>query len=287
MMEIIKSHGYNPFNRSSLGFISADKTSKSRSKGFMIEDINLYHQPVEGPDIALLFFLVKLTVLIIGLKVNLKVLKVMKRQNSLLTEITMVLTYAQIIICPLNLIHSTTVVSIHPLNEVIGNWYCHLASVLIDIYGILILSNSMFCAMMRYVFIIEHARIRAYGRERVKRYFLILYIVNCLIGVIWVRIEGPELSIIQNVNKCFGKDHKMFLLETSTMNVLKHRFWEYSVSRSGDFYQEAIQILRSISKACRMTLFCVMGFNVIEGILYYKIINYMNRLEPIDIFSKF
>ena len=74
MMEIIKSHGYNPFNRSSLGFISADKTSKSRSKGFMIEDVNLYHQPVEGPDIALLFFLVKLTVLIIGLKVNLKVL---------------------------------------------------------------------------------------------------------------------------------------------------------------------------------------------------------------------
>ena len=148
----------------------------------------------------------------------------MKRQNGLLTEITMVMTFAQILICPLNLIHSTAVASIHPLNEVIGDWYCHLASLLIDIHGIFVLSHSMFSAVMRYVFILHHEKVQSYGREKVKRYFLVLYIVNCLLGVIWVRLEGPELSIIQTVNKCFGKDHKMFLLESSTINVLKHRF---------------------------------------------------------------
>ena len=281
-MEYITQHGYNPFKGHFLGFLSPGSNESNKMRGFILEDIDLYHQPVEGPNIASLFFLLKLAIVVIGLYVNNRVLKVMKRQNGLLTDITMFLTYAQIIICPINLIFSTIGTFLHPLNEIIGDWYCHSASFITDFYGHLILSHSMFCAMMRYVFILHYEKVQIYGVDKVKRYFLILYIVYTLIGLIWVRLEGPELSIIHNVNRCFGKDHKIFLLETSTLNVLKHRFWKYSkagitIPMQNLSYQEILQFLGSISKAVRMTLFCIMGFNVVEGILYHKILEHMNR----------
>ena len=85
MMESITNHGYNPFKGSSMGFLSVDITANGGSTGFILEDIDLYHQPVEGPNIASLFFLLKLAVTIIGEYINSKVLKAMKRVRQTLT----------------------------------------------------------------------------------------------------------------------------------------------------------------------------------------------------------
>ena len=142
----------------------------------------------------------------------------------------MFLTYAQIIICPTNLIFSTIGTFVHPLNEIIGDWYCHAASIFIDFCGNLIISHSMFCAVMQYVFILHQEKVRYHGKEKAKRWFFLLYIFYCLLVVSWARLERPDLSIMHDVNRCFGKDHKIFLLETSTLNVLKERFWEYNNS---------------------------------------------------------
>ena len=276
-MDSVRRYGYNPFKGSSMGFLSDDLTAKGHVTGFILSDIDLYHQPIEGPNIASFFLLLKLAVIIVGEYVNSKVLHLMKRQNGLLTEITTFLTYTLMIYCPLGVIFSTTVDFVHPINEVIGDWYCHSFSIFIDICGNLLLSHSMFCALMRYVFILHLEKVRCYGKDRAKRYFLILYVLYCLIGVAWERLEGPELSIIHNVNRCFGKDHKIFLLETSTLNVLKQRFWEYNISKIGEFYPDIIELLRCISKFLRMSIFCIMGFNVVEGILYWKMLSHMNR----------
>ena len=142
----------------------------------------------------------------------------------------------------------------------------------------------MFCAVMRYVFIIQQEKVQTHGKEKIRRRFLVLYILYSLVVVAWARLEGPELSIIHNVNKCFGKDHKVFLLETSTLNVVKQQFWEYNPSGITNFYDQAVELLRSVSKFLRMTVFCVMGFNVVEGILYCKILSHMNRYDDLKVF---
>ena len=64
----------------------------------VIEDINLYYQPVPDPITATMFFIIMAILFIIGVYLHLKLLDMLKRENGLLNNVTKTFVIANIIL---------------------------------------------------------------------------------------------------------------------------------------------------------------------------------------------
>lgn len=62
-----KRHFYHPYSGDYLGFHSVNKNNKERHlNGFVLEDIDLYYQPLPDPIVASLFWIIRLILAMIG-----------------------------------------------------------------------------------------------------------------------------------------------------------------------------------------------------------------------------
>ena len=274
---------YHPFNDSSFGFLLEDQAFPNNATGFVVNNINLYYQPVLNPVIAIVFFVLKVVFVIIGELISIKLLIKLKKETSLLSDVTKLFVCVQIIYHPIRLIFTTSTDFIHPLNEVIGQWYCTFGWCWISLGSGIMGMYSLICSLLRYVFILHETKVEEYGKEKVKKIFLFLYVFIPLLLFLWTAIDRPELSILSNINKCYGKHHEVFLIETSTLNVLKRNFWEFQSYELGGSFEKIIAILRRVSKIARLTIMLLISTNFLEGILYYKILSHMNRYNTYDL----
>ena len=164
---------------------------------------------------------------------------------------------------------------IYPVDEILGQWFCTLAWFFIDFFIRVALYNSFIVAVMRYFFIIHEEKVLAYGKENIKRLFLYL---NICIPLLHKAFKLPESSsMFSFINKCYGDDHKVFLVRTSTLNVFNSNFWtlkSYSHYQFGDIF---IDIGKKICKIVDTILLLLMGLNITEGALYCRIFLHLNR----------
>merc|ERR1712150_145261 len=97
----------------------------------------------------------------------------------------------------------------------------------------IVLYNSVIAAFMRYFFIIHEPKVESYGKEKVKRIFLyISVILPVFVTILMLVAASPRTSFI---NKCYGLDHKVFLVETSTLDVLQRKFLASGINDSRTF----------------------------------------------------
>ena len=79
---------YNPFKESTLSFYMRNNDFQNHSYFNTIDDIDLYQQPVEEPITAATFFAVRCILVVLAEICNFRVLGIMKKDNSILTDIT-------------------------------------------------------------------------------------------------------------------------------------------------------------------------------------------------------
>ena len=78
-------------------------------------------------------------------------------------------------------------------------------------------------------------------------------------------------------------DDNVFLMETSTLNVIKRKFLKLEKYEINGVINSFYEIGKKICKILEATLFVIMGFNISEGVMYYKIFSHMHRLYEICI----
>ena len=266
---------YHPFKNSSFGFLIERKFSSDRLYGFEIDNIDLYYQPTQHYMIALIVFFVKLSIIIAGEIVCAKVLALLKNENSILKEVTRFWIWTLMISNPFALFFIATTDLIHPAYKVFGHWFCTLGWFCIDLSCNIIIGYSFVAAAMRYVFIFHRSTVQLHGKEKTKKWFLYLSIFLPLLAVLWQATE--YIHSFSYINKCYGKDHKVFLVETSSLEVFKHRFWESNEYKLQGKHDLFVNMARRISKILRAIAVLVFGSNVLEGIFYYKILAHINR----------
>ena len=130
---------------------------------------------------------------------------------------------------------------------------------------------------MRYFFIIHQEKVEKYGKERIRKIFLALSVCLPLIVAIWNDLDGNELDAMSFINKCNGRHHQVFLIDTSTLNVLKRNFCTFENYDSGGLFSQFWAIFLKVSCFTNKLVQLMIGFNITEGILYYKILSYKNR----------
>ena len=264
-MLLSKNHLNHPFVASYLGMFTNDDFSSENNSAGVLEDTNLYYQPLQEPEVAIVFFIIKSLLIILGEYLHYKVLVLIKEENGITKNVAKLFVLTQMIFYPSQVIMMTLTDFIHPLSEIIGRWICTLYFFSSFFCAIIISSYSFIAALMRYFFILHQPKVQKIGKEKVKGFFLFFMIFNAILMTVWLGIENIETSKVSYMDKCYGIHHKSFLIKTSTLN---------SFSENKD---NNLAIIKRISKILMFSVIIIMGLNISEGILYFRILHYMNR----------
>ena len=261
---------YHPFQKPSLEFLL---NNSSFSDFEVVNEIDLYHQPLENPSVVLTFFVIKLVVICVGESICIKLLDSLKKETGLLTDVTRLFIIVQMILHPTFHFFETVINTVYPVNELIGDWMCFLVWLFWGVMGRILLSNSFISALMRYLFIVHEQKVEFYGKERVKRWFLYVTIASSIVQFALHALKGsPRLSF---VNKCYGNDHRVFLFQTSTFDMSSRQSINfYGPHANMSFIRE---VFASIGKIVEVIWFLLAGLNVAEAILYFKIHKKLSR----------
>ena len=276
-MSLSRSYFYHPFQNHFFATYLPQNTSEKNEDYLVFDEVDLYYQPLQDPLFVVIFFLLKSLVVIISEVVAIKVLKLTKKEKSITAEVTKFYLYTLMILSPLRLLFNTTIDSLHPVSEIIGHWFCTVCEYMHLFAMVIILSNSFIACVMRYYFIVHNEKVASYGKQKLKRIFFCLTISNPVLTCIIYALARPELSPNSHFNKCYGDDHKVFLIETSTLEALEQNFLDFEIHEQLGLATDIILLLRKALRILWKTIFTLIGFNVVEGFIYYRIFSHMIR----------
>ena len=167
-----KHNFYHPLKNTSIRVTIEENTITKHQNGLTIDEIDLYYQPVQNPTIGITFFLIRLPILILGILLNIKVLSLIKRETSVVNDVTKVSTYAQMIFWPIFLCFTTATDFVHPLNEILGEWVCDVGWLITYFFTSVFSLHSFIVALMRYCFIVHNDKFeKVLRKEKKKQYF--------------------------------------------------------------------------------------------------------------------
>ena len=268
---------YHPFQDSSFGIFTRDEYLLENTKGQLIEDINLFYQPVQIPLVAIIFLIVKLLVLIAGEFLQFKVYQLITKERGILKDVGRLVVVTQMIFWPFWVSFASSTDFIHPMNQVVGQWFCDFGYIVFYFLGNIIIFHSFIVALMRYFFIVHETKVNDYGKEKVESIFLILSICFPLIVVTWKGLEGADLNAMSFINKCYGKHHRVFLVETSTLDVVKRNFCGLETYEIEDSFSNVVAISSQFSCIVVESIMIIIGLNIVEGFIYIRIFVHINR----------
>ena len=98
-----------------------------------------------------------------------------------------------------------------------------------------------------------------------------------LLGAVWESLAGPELNGMSFINKCHGKHHKVFLVETTTLNVVKRGFCAFETYSTTGTWSQILELTHRMFCILNFVTTLILGLNIAEGFLYYRILRHINR----------
>ena len=284
-MTSYREHLYHPFTNSSFGIFFTDhKLSRDEHFGVMLESIDLYYQPLQPPLIAIIFLLVRTSIVIIGEWMHTKVYKAMKKDNSLVNEVAALYISVQMVYVPVWLLFTTCTDFIHPIDIVIGKWFCTFGWFFIYFCATTLAIHSFIVALMRYFFIVHKEKVESFGIKKARKIFLILNVLIPVLIVLLMQTQGSDTEAFSFINKCYGRDHRRFLTDLSPSDVFQSSFCMLEKYEDVGSFGKLVGILRRGSCIGIKILYIFLGFNITEGILYYKILLQLNRYKTNSIY---
>ena len=266
---------YHPFTNPELGFYIYENNSKKIGTGFVLDKIDLYHQPVE--ELNMKFIVLSVMLVLIGEHLQFKLLAMAKMENGLVKEITQIYSITSIIMLPIWFVITVGSMFVYPLNDIIGEWFCRTTWMLGYLHFNLIAFQSLVVAVMRYFFIIHQKKVQTYGKEKTRRFFTYLFCCIPLVMSIWGVLEQFELDGFLHVNRCYGIEHRVFLADASPL------YANCKFQDDGDkgMYSKTLQFLQGASCTSRTILSILMGCNLPEAIIYYTIFSHVKRYNTV------
>ena len=269
---------YHPFNQKFLSFLAPSGSSPNESSLNILDGVKLYHQPVEEPNVAILFFIIRLVVTIFAVFCNYRVVYVTMKDIGILNDIMKLQACIIMAFMPIRLIFMTLTDLIHPLNDILGQWICSSYWVIIKISIQIIAHHSLIIALIRYVFIVHNDKVVAYGKEKLKKLFWYLSIGIPIFNLLWIATDLIRIDTNIAINRCNGVDHERFRIQSwSSLGLIKKNFETLQIYHDNNNLSIFIAALRRISKVVQRVWMILLASNIIEGIIYFKLIQHMRR----------
>ena len=113
-----------PYTKSYLGFfIDTKMSSEQVAQPVTFEDIDIDYQPLQSPFVITGFLFIRMIVVILAEFIQFKVYFLIKKENSLVTQVAKVYLIVLMVAGPYWLIYTTIIEFIYPVHEVIGDTF--------------------------------------------------------------------------------------------------------------------------------------------------------------------
>ena len=267
---------YNPYEKDHISlpkYTSPDLFNLSL--GETLSDVTLYYQPLPNPIFAAVNLGISCVILLIGEYTNARVLQFVKRETGLVMDVLKVFLYVQMVYWPIATLFGASTEFVYPVVNTFGSWFC-IAEFFWLVTGMsFILFHSFVVGLMRYIFVVHEEKVICFGKERAKKTFFWLAILVPCVLTTWGYFNNRDTSTVASLNKCKGLHHKVFLLEHSYDSTAKRNFCYFE---SYEGHEDGIIVhLKRISCTLYSVLFFILGFNLVEGLLYWRTVKHSNR----------
>ena len=277
MMSLNSKNYYNPFAESFLGARMEGPTPTSNDTNIILEDFDLYFQPVPNPSVAGTFSAIMVIILIIGLYLHLKCFLMVRKEDSILKDVSTAYFIAQMIGVPTAIMTICVTNFVHNFPPTVSKLICPIIWFVFYFSWNIVSFHSFVTATMRYVFIVHAKKVNSYGKQKIKKIFYITSILIPLLLTIWKGMDGSELDAMSYINKCYGKHHNVFLVEISTAKVFTKSFCKITNFAELVGLNKLAALAKQLFCIASTTTMLIMGSNISEGFIYFKLFRYMNR----------
>jgi hypothetical protein len=227
------------------------------------------------------FAVVRVLLVLIGEFLQIKVLKMAKKEKGACESIFKLFLHVQMVYWPLEVMFITTTDWIHPIHELLGGtWICDVIFFVKYSALYIILFHSFIVALVRYMFIIQYKFVERKGKEKIKKFFYWIILVVAFLCTLWKYFGGGELDSDPYMNKCRVKYHVEFLKFGNAMNAMK-TFCDKEYDKE-DIWSYWTSMIKKVSCIASSIIFILMGMNITEGLLYLRLIFYVKRLVTKD-----
>ena len=280
-MKIPRGHFYNPFLDSYLGVLIENPNGKENDIGFILEDVDLFHQPVPNPMIAGIFCLIMSVSLFTGIYLHHKVWAMLKKDYGMLCNVTKIFVIAQMVLCSLSILLVATTNIVHTFPDEVTQYVCppvwFLIYLSINTFGF----HSFITALMRYCFIVHTEKVDSWGKDKVKNLFEFISVFIPLFLTTLKALDGSDLDTLSFVNKCYNEHHEVFLLKRATINVVKTNICDVPGYEDMEGHTKYMALgkksLCFFLKNITGFIMLIMGSNISEAFIYYKLFTHIQR----------
>ena len=259
----------------SIGFFGVFANKLNLVNGETLYEVNLPYEPLQDPLLAILYFLIKVTIVIVGEYVHIQILKFLKHETCIVKDVLKTFLYLQMMYWPVKVVFETTTDFIYPLRTIIGKWYCDLAFLWLVFGMTLIVFHSFIVGLMRYTFVVHHQKTLKYGIEEMKNLFYWIAILVPFVITLWGFIARRQISSVTTLNKCYGNHVEAFLVEEDVFATTKKSFCAFEPYKG---YQSHVVVsLKKIFCIIHSAIYALMGANVVEGLFYWRMVTCSNK----------
>ena len=162
-----------------------------------------------------------------------------------------------------------------------GSWFCYTSKALSIMGNAHVGGHTFFIAIMKYVMIVLHDKVRSFGKENAQRIFLAMNVLYPIYIFLVFHLINPDfLFIYGHVSqslRCLGES-EIYSAQNPNQTVAKlHNFCEFSESFEPWSVMKVIRLGRSIFCWIHVGLIYLLFWNVIEAFLYFFVFKFMWR----------
>ena len=203
-----------------------DTTSPDHYRTFSsFIDIDLYRQPVLPPIISLLVIpMIQLILVFTGMLIQLRTLQMLRREASVNSMMMVTQAKIHIIFWPIWAISVTLTESFYPLVNLITPHACHLMKFYVYFSLFSFILYSFYASLLRYLFCIHTTRVTQFGKEKLIQILYWMFYIHTFLWTIFTHATSFNMDHLPLINSCFGIHQDVFLMESSTMSMLKRHF---------------------------------------------------------------
>ena len=218
----------------------------------------------------------------IGLYLQIKIIKAIRREQAMAWEINMCHSIVMIVhfLCSISI--ETTTYIMPSLSRYTGMWFCYFASFIRGYGASAIIMHSLVVSIYKYIFIVHDEAVRKYGKDKTKKllFWIILILpVFASVSFMW----RPYLHIGEDsaINRC-GLHQYPHINRTKALESigdwLKLAFFcsidDNDVKNGFDYF---LDVSNQVYCFVQSVVGIVITANILEIFFYWKIFRYMKR----------
>ena len=199
--------------------------SRQEDEFLLFTNIDLYRQPVLPPILSLIVIpIIQIIFVASAIFIQYRTWQMLKRETSVNNLMMVTQAKIHIIFWPNWALAVTFTESFYPLDNLITPYACHMLKFYIYFCLFSFILYSFYASLSRYLFCIHTTRVTKFGREKLIKILYWIFYIHTFVWTVYTHATSFNMDHLPIINSCFGVQHNIFLMESSTLNMLKRHF---------------------------------------------------------------